>query len=57
MCNTCTRTFDPMKDQHPVSWLVKNLKNNLYPVLFEWVNEVLGETTLRPGDVFMPDTS
>lgn len=45
-----------MKDEHPVSWLIKNLKPKLYAPLAAWIDEVLGDTALKPSEVDMPDT-
>ena len=51
-----SRSFDPLKDQHPVSWLIETLKPELYEPLAEWVDEVLGEEILKPHGIVMPDT-
>lgn len=50
------RTFDPMKDEHPVSWLIQSLKPDLYPALADWIDSILGESSLRPQAVIMPET-
>ena len=34
------RTFDPEKDQHPVSYLVNNLKDGLYAPMMQWMNDM-----------------
>ena len=49
------RSFDPMIDQHPVQWLLDNLKPELYTPMNEWFAEVLGRQPLHPSDVMMPD--
>lgn len=45
-----------MKDQHPVSWLMRSLKPELYEPLHMWMDDVLGTPILKPRDVIMPDT-
>ena len=49
------RSFDPMSDQHPVQWLVDNLKPALFNPMNDWFAEVLGQQPLQPSDVMMPD--
>lgn len=44
-----------MKDQHPVTWLLKNLKTDLYAPLCQWMSDAM-ENALPPVDsVTMPD--
>ena len=48
------RNFDPMKDQHPVSWLLSKLTSDVYEPLNTWLNEILEENH-HPSMVTMPD--
>ena len=49
------RNFDPLKDEHPVSWLMQNLKPELYEPVTQWLDEVMGCETRRPEALVMPD--
>ena len=53
--SAASRTFDPMMDQHPVQWVVDQLKPSTYQPMNDWLAEVLGEIPLAPNDMIMPD--
>ena len=44
-----------MMDQHPVQWVVDQLKPSTYQPMNDWLAEVLGEIPLAPNDMIMPD--
>ena len=48
------RNFDPMRDEHPVGWLLSKLTPDVYLPLNTWLNEVLEEDH-HPSVVTMPD--
>ena len=53
----CHRNFDVTKDEHPVTWLIASLRPELYEPIVEWLEDLLGESILKPTDVTMPETS
>lgn len=48
------RNFDPMRDEHPVGWLLSKLTPHVYLPLNTWLNEILEENR-HPSGVTMPD--
>lgn len=49
------RSFDPLKDEHPVTWLLSNAKPELFAPLHDWLCHVLGSTLPHPSDLRTPD--
>jgi len=49
------RTFDPMKDQHPVQWLLDHLKPEIYSPMYDWIKEVMNADPGHPNTCLMPD--
>ena len=49
------RSFDPLQAEHPVSWLLSHMDDNLYPALFQWVKEIMATEPPDPSSVNMPD--
>ena len=52
------RCFDPMKDEHPVSWLLSTLKKHstATDALNTWLADVVNEGPFpNPNSVTMPD--
>ena len=50
------RTFDPVKNQHPVSWLLENVKIDIYQPLHDWLaTEILEEAMPEPSTLNFPD--
>lgn len=49
------RNFDPAKDEHPVAWLLKNAKPELFTPLHEWLCSVMGKAVQHPQSLTIPD--
>ena len=50
-----SRNFDPMKDEHPVAWLLDSLKPEVFEPLHEWLTELLGDAVKLPNAFQVPD--
>lgn len=49
------RNFDPMRDQHPVTWVLEKLQPGVYEPLMQWLQSVDPDCVILPSSFTMPD--
>lgn len=42
-----SRTFDPSQDEHPVRWVLENLKEAIYQPWHQWLCEMAGRDVIK----------
>ena len=49
------RSFDPVKNEHPVQWLLANRDKAKYGPLHDWMKELMEKDLPSPENFLMPE--
>ena len=49
------RSFEPAKDQHPVSWLLESLTPEVYAPMSQWLSDLMEGNLMAVDSGTMPD--
>ena len=55
MSQLVLRLFDPMRDEHPVQWLLDKWHSDMCGPLTDWLEDVLQSPIPKPSEVIMPE--